>query len=250
MKRLLLTLLCVLFAYPCFAAEPIQLARMNPWVAGSVASSAGPCDNLGSNQAYYDSDHTTNNTTYCKQSGTGTITLTNATVSSDYNHTTGGGASVKHEAGTPERYTIPVASSLPMTSSEYYISMWLWIGDTTGTNNEIFKIVGGATDLIYAEINTNNTIHFVHKGNNVLTSIVSTATINMSEWNKLEFRGSVSNNKISININSGGWADDADADAVTAFVIEPSTIVIGSNSLNISDTYYTDDVTIDDASGI
>lgn len=40
MKRLLLTILCVLFAYPCFAAEPIQLARMNPWVAGSVAANS------------------------------------------------------------------------------------------------------------------------------------------------------------------------------------------------------------------
>jgi len=43
MKRLLLNLLCVLFAYPCFAAEPIQLARMNPWVAGSVASAPASC---------------------------------------------------------------------------------------------------------------------------------------------------------------------------------------------------------------
>jgi len=40
MKRLFLTFLCVLFAYPCFAAEPIQLARMNPWVAGSVAANS------------------------------------------------------------------------------------------------------------------------------------------------------------------------------------------------------------------
>ena len=42
MKRLLLNLLCLLFAYPCFAAEPIQLARMSPWVAGSVTVS-GSC---------------------------------------------------------------------------------------------------------------------------------------------------------------------------------------------------------------
>jgi len=40
MKRLFLNLLCLLFAYPCFAAEPIQLARMSPWVAGSVAAVA------------------------------------------------------------------------------------------------------------------------------------------------------------------------------------------------------------------
>lgn len=43
MKRLLLNLLCLLFAYPCFAAEPIQLARMNPWVAGSNYQSSASC---------------------------------------------------------------------------------------------------------------------------------------------------------------------------------------------------------------
>lgn len=40
MKRLLLIVLCLLiFPWtPCQSAEPIQLARMNPWVAGSAKS--------------------------------------------------------------------------------------------------------------------------------------------------------------------------------------------------------------------
>lgn len=43
MKRLLLIALCLLiFPWtPCQSAEPIQLARMNPWVAGSVAAEIG-----------------------------------------------------------------------------------------------------------------------------------------------------------------------------------------------------------------
>lgn len=51
MKRLLLTLLCLLFAYPCFAAEPIQLARMSPWVAGSVAATS--CTEKDGQKTYY-----------------------------------------------------------------------------------------------------------------------------------------------------------------------------------------------------
>lgn len=49
MKRLLLTILCLLFTYPCFAGEPIQLAMMNPWVAGSVVNET-PCSIMGSQE--------------------------------------------------------------------------------------------------------------------------------------------------------------------------------------------------------
>lgn len=44
MKRLLSAILFFLLwaCLPCFAAEPIQLARMNPWVAGSSGGASSP----------------------------------------------------------------------------------------------------------------------------------------------------------------------------------------------------------------
>lgn len=62
MKRLLLIVLCMLiFPWtPCQSAENVQLARMNPWVARSVATSAPSCTGDNDEELINQGDASTN----------------------------------------------------------------------------------------------------------------------------------------------------------------------------------------------
>jgi hypothetical protein len=85
MKRLLLTLLCLLFAYPCFAAEPIQLARMNPYIAAvnssATCSEGHPYNATSSSNAAaaigYDSSYYSINCLFTTGSSPGTVVAGN-----------------------------------------------------------------------------------------------------------------------------------------------------------------------------
>lgn len=229
---------------------PFLFAGQNYYMAGGGVVASDSCVNLGGNQAYYDADHITSNVTYCKPGGTGTITLNNATVSNAQNHTTGGANSILFEAGTPDRFTIPVSTGSPMTSSDYYITMWIYPSATTGMNR-VLHINPASGDTIQMYINSDNTVRFEHTGQGAATTgVTSTDTVNDAAWNKVEIKGSVSANKLQITINDGTPLNDVDSDPVTAFAAEPTVVTFGSNASSFADDTYMDDIIIDDASGL
>ena len=215
-----------------------------------ASSSSDPCANRGTAALYYNVDHPSGNTTACISGGTTTVTLTNATASTDQNHTPGGANSVLHEAGAKEYISVAVTGKNYFDSAEGMVKIWFYPSGLTGANY-LFRAFVDASNLLITTVNaTTGTVSLSHVGQGSNVGKTTTSTVTKDQFNRVDIRWSYTNNQIAIRINGGSWEVDTDGDAVTAFAAEPSVVHIGLALGNVADTYYTDDISLYTTSGI
>lgn len=209
---------------------------------GETASAAGPCDNLGNADMYWDGDHTTSTVTGCVSGDVITGSLTGATISTDQNHTAGGQYALDPTSGN-DYLNFPVTLEDIFVSSAGAASFWVYPTATTGYDG-IFEATGlDGTDEIWVTINPDNTISYRHKGQGNQVDVTSSDTVSDAAWNQVEIRWSVAEDKIGIKINSGSWLDDSDGTAVTVFGTEPSNVTLGEHyGDGWTETVYIDDL--------
>jgi hypothetical protein len=253
----LLILVLSAWAQYVFSAEPIQLARMNPYVAGGAGAASTTytdCSQIGSHAFVYFGDYTGDTDKGCKGSSTALDgTLSGATVVAG--GTDPGTASptsagnVLKLAASNDYLRWSISSGDIFSSSEGQACFDFYLNASTGANT-MYLSYTSARNIDKITFISNNTVAYTHIGNSVNTTMVTSAKFNDATWTHLCVRWSVSNNQIGIKVGEGSWEVDADADDVTAHATEPSYVYAGYGALTASEYIYIDNLTIDKASGI
>lgn len=246
MKRLLLTLLCVLFAYPCFAGEPIQLARMNPWVAGSgVATTADPCGCPDVSYKFcYTGDYSGDAKKACYKTPGGVITQKagttggSPTITSDY---------VSYSAiNTYLQFAVENEDGFSDSVGTMYFSLYLTDeGDATLEGGAIIELYGVANSTNNS-INTysypsNTGLRCLFTGDADVESNIKNGALTTGAWFRAGVSWDVANSKLAVSIVALGSAHswDVDDDTLTAWHVDdqPASITIGRKlwGLDVSD---------------
>ena len=238
MKKLLLL---ILFLILC--SSPFVLA--DGWFF-SGGGAYDYCTPLGTNEQYWDGDHGSGTNHACESGGTEAGTLSGATISTDQNHTTGGGSYSYALDCTAVNQYLEFNVDAKITSSEGEIDIWFYPAavDTTYTLFEYYK---DANDYIYiyVESGSNKTV-IVHDGGGTYHSSYSAGTINATAWNHVQARWYVTGSDLDMQLNGEGWQEDADA--IVAFDSgEPTTFCYGEKDTGSAqgNTIYIDDAVIE-----
>ena len=187
----------------------------------------------------YTADHASG-TNYAVLDGTPIAgTFDASATSSDQNHTPSGTYSFRIDGGDDIYW-----DTSPNTS-EYMIDLWIY-PDALGSAIAVFEISDGSFDgnnSIRSLIETDGTVYFRHEGNNVVVSMTTSNGVTAGQWNHLSFRGSVTNNVISVKVNANSWENDGDSDAVTAMADPKNLFHVGAGPASVvSGSGYEDDV--------
>lgn len=260
MKRLILSILaCLLLAAPALAfdgacqdGEPWQLARMNPAILGAAGPVYTDCSQIGTAQFYWNGEQP-DSKDGCKTGGVkvdGTIAGELVTIEAPPtpSPSSGGNAmKIAATAGYTTSISFPISSGDIYSSSEGRICFNVYMAASTGTDYFV-RFRNSVANDASVRIASTGVVTYDHLGNSVGTVVNSSDTVSDNAWTNICSRWSVSGNKISIKIGTGEWLDDSDADAVTAFTVEPTDIKFPGNT--VVDILYIDDVFIWTSSGL
>lgn len=250
MKRLLLNLLCVLFAYPCFAGEPIQLARMSPWVAGSVSAAAvsyADCSQIPSGSAFvwygdYASD--TDKACYGSTATDGTLGAGISVVASNSDpgtaSPTSGGNVLKFDSTTNEYIQWTNTDNDIFDPDEGEISVDVYIAEITGYTTIQFARTD-VNNIVEFRIASDGTVRFDRTGTSTRVYIDSTNKLSDATWTNIKLRWSVANNKQAIKIGANEWQEHSSG-TVTAYTGTLSYLKL--NCSLSANTIYVDNFTI------
>lgn len=242
MKRVIYLILILSFIIcgVAVARTPFTRVIYKPSTGGCCGTS---CGLLGTEELCWDGEHTSGTTYGCISGGTQQGTLTGGcTIDTTQNHTPGGQYSITHDADN-EYLAFTVTSKDIFDSSAGSFSIWIYPTASTGYT-AFFEAYYDANNKFYVWVIADDTVQFQHKGNGTDVQMNSGDTVTLNQWNQIEARWSVSENKIGLRINSGSWVDDSDADNVTAFSTEPSEVRLGDVTGTFNDAMYQDDFKI------
>lgn len=224
---------------------------------GAGVSAAGTtytdCSNIGTAAFYWNGDHASGTTYGCKTSSTslnGSIAGVKHTITDPPTPSPGsGGKALKLLAtGTTDDYlAFAITAGDIFSSAEGLITFNVYLGASTG-DNKVIRFRSDANNDIVGHMTSAGVVTFVHLGASSSVGIVGGDAIADTTWTNVQIRWSVTNNKVSVKVGANDWDDDVDADTVTAFATEPTSIRFGFNT--ITDDVYIDDIFIWKASGI
>ena len=119
---------------------------------------------------------------------------------------------------------------------EASIQRWVYIDELTQSSIvpvfEIYNTAAAATDMIRSQIEADGTVYFRYEANNVVVSMTTVGTVPTQQWVRLRYRITASGDSIGVQIDSGTWENDADADAVGTLNAEPDFITLGQPNYN------------------
>ncbi len=251
-KILLISALLILITSPAWALSTALQAVVG--AAGPVYTDCSTCTDTNVVFCYY-GDYTGDTDKACLSSST-TLdgTLSNATVVDSGTDPgtaspTSAGNVLKSDGNTYYLgYTPGSVTGLDLTGEEGRFEADIYVGNLTGTC-QVFYLYYGANDYIKLLVSADNKLRIEHVGNSVVTSMTGGDAVPENTWTHIQFRWSAANDKISTKVGANDWDDDADADAVTAFVANAASMRL-ANSPATGNTVYLDNVKIYSVSGL
>lgn len=220
-----------------FSMEEIAWAKCTGYYCGAISSGGGD-----SYLFRWNGDHTSGTSYAYTNSGGGSAQGTvGGAALIDTTHAHSGNAIQIYNNQDNISWSTGVSGYV--NTSEGSAEIWVY-GDAETLTGQVplFEIEYGGDEYLRARI-VEGVVSFIHKGNNVVVSLSTTAAVPAQTYTMVRFRWSVTNNLISVKIGANSWEDDSDSDSVTAFVNSPTDLYIGKGPLNytVNYTVYLDD---------